>query len=404
MRQAPTDIGDACRCAEGYYNTTRSLIKCYEVGQRYIDRSSLPSVTDICMPCDDNECITCFGGLPRIRAGYSVSQRMLDQDQDFVDAGKSTGQRAVYACPLQDTCTGNLSKPCQEGSDGPLCSGCAAGWSHPGLTGECKKCDNDIGTIWVGIGTVFVGCMATATLYFVSGVDSNAGFMHTIITFGKIAISLVQILSQVDIALQLQWPAIFRRFLDLLRIFSFDFLGFLDIGCVTSYSYFGKCAFAFFMMPGLLAITFIVYLVRRDMVGIEDRCVKMALTGVFLSYPLISQTFFQGFSCSVRDENESWLDVDNQISCLGADYALFFPIGLLAIALIPVGIPLATLLVLMRNAGEDGKFTEADAAFKRYGESILVPHFSSICLSLPFVLPFHCLCLKMDRRGRILGC
>ena len=82
--------------------------------------------------------------------------------------------------------------------------------------------------------------MVTAALYFVSGVDASQGKIHTMIVLGKIAVSMVQILTQVGTALQLEWPATFRWFVDLLKVFSFDFLGFINIGCLTGYTYFEK--------------------------------------------------------------------------------------------------------------------------------------------------------------------
>jgi hypothetical protein len=79
----------------------------------------------------------------------------------------------------------------------------------------------------------------------------------------------VQVLTQVGAALQIDWPDTFRWLVDLLRVFSLDFLGalqlllllsllslldlrgctcsllplssgFINIGCLTSYSYFEK--------------------------------------------------------------------------------------------------------------------------------------------------------------------
>ena len=57
-----------------------------------------------------------------------------------------------------------------------------------------------------------------------------------------------------------------------------------DIGCLAKYSYFGKFFFAFLVVPVLLSATTIVYFLRRKKTeGIVDRCIKMALSGLFLS-------------------------------------------------------------------------------------------------------------------------
>ena len=54
---------------------------------------------------------------------------------------------------------------------------------------------------------------------------------------GKITVSLVQILSQLEFTLQIQWPTELKVLTDMLKFMSFDFLGFLDIGCMATYSY-----------------------------------------------------------------------------------------------------------------------------------------------------------------------
>jgi hypothetical protein len=44
--------------------------------------------------------------------------------------------------------------------------------------------------------------------------------------------------------------------------------------------------FAFMVVPVLLGSTFVVYFIRKDKTeDIADRCIKMALTGLFLSEP-----------------------------------------------------------------------------------------------------------------------
>ena len=64
----------------------------------------------------------------------------------------------------------------------------------------------------------------------------DEGDIAVIHTLGKIAISLVQVLTQLEFSLSLVWPKSFRWFIDLLKVFSMDLLGFINIGCVTQYT------------------------------------------------------------------------------------------------------------------------------------------------------------------------
>jgi hypothetical protein len=66
--------------------------------------------------------------------------------------------------------------------------------------------------------------------------------------------------------------------------------GFIDVGCITTYSYFEKFTFAFSLLPIMLGAILVVYIIRRKKYeGIKNRCIKMALTAIFLSYAFISQ-------------------------------------------------------------------------------------------------------------------
>jgi hypothetical protein len=71
----------------------------------------------------------------------------------------------------------------------------------------------------------------------------------------------------------------FRWFIDgILKVFSFDFLAFINIGCLSTYSYFKKFYFAFFMVPLFLGAIAIVYCIRKNSEGIKNRCTQMALS------------------------------------------------------------------------------------------------------------------------------
>lgn len=129
-----------------------------------------------------------------------------------------------------------------------------------------------------------------------------------------------------------------------------DLLGFLDIGCVTQYSYFEKFTFATLLAPLILLGVAITYQLRKGVDGIVNRCIKMVYLTLFLIYPFVSQTVFQGFSCRRLDKDEEWLEVDFQISCASDAYTIFKVFGLLGVCIYPIGIPTVTLLQLVRNS------------------------------------------------------
>jgi hypothetical protein len=103
--QVPTEKGDGCRCADGHYNSTRGLAKCYANGLDVPDflcatldvRDSMGNdtasadalasveaqvgdlgiicpqlVVPVCSVCP-SDCASCDGGVLNIKAGYSTS-------------------------------------------------------------------------------------------------------------------------------------------------------------------------------------------------------------------------------------------------------------------------------------------------------------------------------------------
>ena len=77
--------------------------------------------------------------------------------------------------------------------------------------------------------------------------------------------------------------------------------------------------------------------------------ITMAFIIVFILYPFVSQTIFQGFSCRSLALDESWLTADYQVSCDGFGWKFWLFWGLLTALLWPIGVPAFTLLILMRK-------------------------------------------------------
>jgi len=95
---------------------------------------------------------------------------------------------------------------------------------------------------------------------------------------------------------------------------------------------------------------------------------------------------FQGFGCFQLDEDEDWLSVDYQISCNSNEWLVFFTVGAIAVIAIPIGIPMLTMLLLLRNGKS---IREGGDAYKRYeflvSECVpcwrpaAMPHWQALC-------------------------
>ena len=230
--ETPDETGARCVCDGGYYNATRGFIKCFADGEAW---SEMPGASEECLLCGSTGCsdqqISCEAGLVRLLPDFAVSQTSIDQGVPF---DEMNGLRAVFACDGDAVCLGDTESMswCAEGRAGPLCQSCDAGWSRPGFSGECTLCAETLSALWtVGAGVVAV-VMVTGLLYWVSAEHAETAKMGMIVTLGKIAVSLIQVLTQLEFCLDLQWPEMFRHFVAFLKLFSFDLLAFIDVGCV----------------------------------------------------------------------------------------------------------------------------------------------------------------------------
>lgn len=219
--------------------------------------------------------------------------------------------------------------------------------------------------VWFVFSLLFALALVTGALYFVSNFDGHKmEKVAAISTLVKIFVGLVQILTQVEFTLELRWPPMFAWLVNLLKVFSFDFLAFIDIGCVADYTFYDKFAIAIFMIPGFLAITYGIYIYRKDVVGIANQTSKMGFAVIFLSYPFVSTSMFQGLSCRQLDQDEEWLSVDMQIDCLSTSYSVFRVMAAVGICAYPLGIPVMTLYTLVLN--RDGVRSEGSDTYARF--------------------------------------
>ena len=97
---------------------------------------------------------------------------------------------------------------------------------------------------WFVLGIALVFGLVTAVLYALGQVgDLSTAKLGLLVTLGKIAVSMVQILTQLEFTLDLRWPISFLWLVQLLKLFSLDWLGFLDFGCLMPCTYV-TCKFA----------------------------------------------------------------------------------------------------------------------------------------------------------------
>jgi hypothetical protein len=87
--------------------------------------------------------------------------------------------------------------------------------------------------VWLVLGSLLAFGLVTAVLFVVGMFGGlSTAKLGLLVPLGKIAVSVAQILTQLEFSLDLRWPITFRWLVQLLKLFSLDWLGFLDFGCL----------------------------------------------------------------------------------------------------------------------------------------------------------------------------
>jgi hypothetical protein len=332
-------VGDArraaCICdARVSYNRTQGTIKCYEGDNAEFDSGDFLINGSMCQPCPD--CVKCSAVGVVVRDSYRLEHSVPG------------AVKAVFKCPLASTACANSS--CAPSYGGPLCNNCVAPFGRTGLSGECTECSDTLN--WgVVIASALVAYVLTIGCMYLVAHDGATG--HTAVAVLKIALGMIQILTSVAVAFKLGFPDPFAQFLSFLKVFAMDMFGFLQIGCVGTYTYSEKLLCSCALPPVLLVGIEIFYVCMSR--GNDDKksamkevAIKMAFASLFLTYPFVSQTVFQVFMC--RDlGSASYLVVDYQISCDDAEWSTLSSIGVVAVVTYPIAIPVLTLLLLFKN-------------------------------------------------------
>jgi hypothetical protein len=205
--------------------------------------------------------------------------------------------------------------------------------------------------MWIVGGGLIAVAAFIGGMWVMSASYADQDRLRAAVALVKIMLSSLQILNQLSFTLDLEWPGLFKEFTNhFVKLFSFDMIRVINLGCVTSYNFYHKWMLTFFLIPGLLLLVYLISPTRRHPdPGAHDRCLKMGMLMIYLLYPTVTQTMFQTFSCTKLAENEEWLDADFQIDCGTTEFLLLEIASLFGVCIYPIGIPVLTLVLLLRN-------------------------------------------------------
>jgi hypothetical protein len=314
-----------------------------------------------------------------------------------------------YRCPYDYYCEGGAevgNQQCADFREGPLCAQCEEGYTQ-NFDGECEACAAD-GASWTVIILVLLGAAfalwlqfflllrAAAPLIAASIIEdqrierSKEGFTDDMAEFDdfdadlryegvitidgapavkpdftyklKIVVSFIQIMTNLSVGLDIQWPSRFTSFVEAFNFFNLDLMRLAGTDCVADTNYWYNLYFWSFFPPCLLVFVYLVYLlpinlrnrggangsVEVSMRASQDQkrnrkigrrnFWRLTLFSLFLVYPSISSTILRTFVCD-EVEGTFYLRADFSVTCFDSGWYPNAAFAACMTLLYPIGIP-----------------------------------------------------------------
>jgi hypothetical protein len=345
---------------------------------------------------DAIECRACpsGGNCAPLRLTDVVTQADIVARAGYWASASSDGSR-FYRCPILGACVGGgngTRAVCATGYAHVACSLCADGYFEQ--FGQCVACPKSSGT---SIGALFG---LSLLLIAICGVLYMVRDLLPINVI-KLGVSMVQIIASANSAYDIPWPAAFRRFLSLLRVFLIDVVAITQASCAQPMSYYAsmmvvcvglKLALALLLLGPWLwsklsarrcfvtravrdarvrqkvssveasmsaagrhrgsvvrAMAATLAVAQRTVVAIDWTGVfRASFMLLFVAYPGVSLKVLRLFKCR-NIEGEWWLAADMRLRCYDGRWAGFALYGLVMAVLYIVGLPAAVLWILWRR-------------------------------------------------------
>lgn len=341
-------------------------------------------------------CQTCPAGADCTAAG--VTELNIETRTGYWRVSNTS--LSFYKCLNEDACPQGSQEGCTTGYTGTLCAICDSGYHKKGT--ECTSCGGSQGgtnEIFMIVMTV-TGLMVVIFVYWLIKPDKALGQalnglaeiadsadLQTLSSLGggawaqasskgKTLIGFTQILTHFAVAFSITWPSAFEEFLHKLKAVNLDFIELSSVDCVMETNFFKRfiiscltpisicCLMA--ICYGFVALGYRLFKAdkwtRTRQFVIQTKIVKAFLFMLFIMYPAVSAVIFQLYKCK-EVEGTYYLEADFTIQCFESEWNSYAYIGVFFILLYPIGIPLATFLILYSNRD---RLTET-ATFYKYG-------------------------------------
>jgi hypothetical protein len=174
----------------------------------------------------------------------------------------------------------------------------------------------------------------------------------------KILASHLQILSSLEVTLEIPWPDIFTNFTMSLSFINLEMFEILPAGCIATFNFYHKFL-GTISFPVMCTAALIVF-VKWTMSSVRDRgnteAARKAKGNGFMAfflftyliYPGVSAEILRMFACE-KIAKEMYLTADLTLKCYTSEYTMYFLMALGAVLVYPIGIPLFYGVILFQR-------------------------------------------------------
>eukprot|EP01052_Picozoa_sp_SAG31_P005638 SAG31_NODE_250_length_19098_cov_4.337123_8_plen_1277_part_00 len=377
-----------CICDDGFYNASFGTLSCFE--RNFDSDLILPAMVG-CQACPP--CAVCKNGSKTIAPDYALAPH-AQQSFEGLDSGDTGMHKYAFHCPAAGACLEHPGKlnhtmtACIEGHTGTLCGVCDEDWKG-GIDKRCEKCGDTLDAGWKD---VIIAISSAALLLFAwswwkktdgrrlanehaekkvtalkkkreaallgrnqakqpkADVDNS----YSVLTDAKIMISTFQIIGNLPVVLDFEFPEMFQKFLSTLSFLSVDLFKTFDLHCAFPVGLYGKYKSTMFLPP--IAMGFIiVYTVLTGREKIIARSASLIFFFLFLVYPTLVISVFHMLSCRKLDDGQYVHNYDYSVDCTSNEYLWFEASAVIMVFVYPLGIPLFFGLLMFVNRAELSK-------------------------------------------------
>lgn len=264
----------------------------------------------------------------------------------------------LLVCPNTNACIGHLNYSSQTGLcaafyEGNLCQSCAKGASRssPDKCAECPSAlNNRIRIALAALVLVFiVGILTRSALRAAQNRAKPTG------TLVKIFFNYVQVAGLIA-RFQIKWPGEIQDFFAFYEYSGNSGEQEMSIDCLITEPYFGK-TMAVAVLPLVLVLINVIFwvvvwgvlLVFKRRTQVFEKCVCSTIVSLFYFQPHIMRIALSSFSCLEIEAGELWVRLELSVRCWDSRHtAVAFAVALPSVLLWGLGIPTATLLLLVR--------------------------------------------------------